>query len=29
MSGAPLHAEDPLPADLVDALERARSDQRP
>jgi len=29
LTGAPLHAEDPLPFDLADALERARSDQRP
>ena len=25
----PVHAEDPLPADLADALDRARTDQRP
>ena len=29
LTGAPLHAEAPLPADLAEALERARADQRP
>jgi 23S rRNA pseudouridine1911/1915/1917 synthase len=29
LTGAPLHAEAPLPSDLVEALDRARADQRP
>jgi len=29
LTGEPVHAEEPLPPDLVDALDRARADQRP